>query len=286
MQITFDTNHLLVIENPNIPQLKEYTYEANGYQFSSYDKGIIVLHKKELKIINLKNLGDNMSIIYNKTTPERQEIFNLDSCLQALYLFQGFNETTGEKYYFLPKYGEKDKSLLNENLFKLGTKTHIQSTDKGYILQWEINPTEEKKQLLSYLFGLVLVYGKLEIKKNSLNSIKVHLPLFGQFIKYEQELDSIKESLIKEWIFITSSIQETNDGSIYQISSNDYELLSNFAEYYKAIENIEKIPKYDLAQETKIQLIEFISNNPEIPAEGKEEVIEQIKNGTLKLLTK
>jgi hypothetical protein len=278
MKITFDKNHLLVIENPNIPQLKEYTYEANGYQFSSYDKGIIVLHKKELKIINLKNLGDTMTVIYNKTTPEIKEEFDQDACLQALYLFQGFNETTGETYYFLPKYGEKDKSALNEILFKLGTSLHVQNTDKGCIVQGEYKPKEEKDQILSFLFGLTLVYGKLEIKKNSLNGIKVHLPLFGQFIKYEKELNNIKESLAKEGIFISTSIQKTNDGSIYQISSNDYELLNNFAEYYKAIENIEKIPKYDLTQETKIQLIEFISNNPEIPAEGKEEVIEQIKN--------
>jgi hypothetical protein len=278
MKIIFDTNHLLVIENPNIPQLKEYTYEASGYQFSSYDKGIIVLHKKELKIVNIKNLGNTMSVIYIAERPEIKEAFDKDACMQALYLFQGFNETTGEVYYFLPRYSEKDKSLLNEHLFKLESSTHIQDTEKGYIVQGDSTPTETRDQSLSFLFGLVLVYGKFEIKNNNLNSIKVHLPLFGQFIKYEQELNRIKESLAKEGIFISTSTQPSTDGIVYQISSNDYELLNNFAEYYKAIENIEKIPKYDLAQETKTQLIEFISNNPEIPPQGKEEVIEQIKN--------
>lgn len=278
MKITFDTNKLLVIENPNIPQVKEYTYEASGYQFSSYDKGIIVLHKKELKIVNIKNLGDTMNVIYITERPEIKGAFDKDACMQALYLFQGFNETSGEVYYFLPRYSEKDKSLLNEHLFKLGSSTHIQDTDKGYIVQGDDIPTETRDQSLSFLFGLVLVYGKFEVKNNSLNSIKVHLPLFGQFIKYEQELNKIKESLAKEGIFISTSTQPSTDGIVYQISSNDYELLNNFAEYYKAIENIEKIPKYDLAQETKIQLIEFITNNAEIPAEGKEEVIEQIKN--------
>ncbi len=56
MKIEIDQNNLLTIPNENIPQTKEYTYNANGYTFSDFDKGIIVLHKKEWKIINLKNL--------------------------------------------------------------------------------------------------------------------------------------------------------------------------------------------------------------------------------------
>ena len=56
MRIEIDKNNLLTIVNENIPQTKEYTYNVSGYLFSDYDKGIVVLHKKERKIINLKNL--------------------------------------------------------------------------------------------------------------------------------------------------------------------------------------------------------------------------------------
>jgi hypothetical protein len=66
MKIQFDQNHLLTIENENIPQTKEYTYSAGGYTFSDFDKGVVVLHKKDFKITNLKNLGDNMSVVYYK----------------------------------------------------------------------------------------------------------------------------------------------------------------------------------------------------------------------------
>jgi len=38
MKITIDKNHLLVIENENIPQVKEYTYNVGGYMFSAFDK--------------------------------------------------------------------------------------------------------------------------------------------------------------------------------------------------------------------------------------------------------
>ena len=73
---------------------------------------------------------------------------------------------------------------------------------------------------------------------------------------------------------------------IYQISCNDYEVLKNFAEYYKTIEKIKKIPKYDLALETKENIIDFIATNKEIPQDGKAEVVKQLKTGTIKLLTK
>jgi len=36
----------------------------------------------------------------------------------------------------------------------------------------------------------------------------------------------------------------------------------------------------------KTKLIEFIQSNPEIPSAGKSEVLEKIKNGTIKLLIK
>jgi hypothetical protein len=74
-----------------------------------------------------------------------------------------------------------------------------------------------------------------------------------------------------------TSSQTTNDGIVYQISCNDYELLKNFAEYAKGIEKINKITKEDQALEYKQSLIEFLENNPDIPTEGKAEVIQQIQ---------
>jgi hypothetical protein len=38
MKLAIDQNNLLVIENPNIPQDKKYTYNTGGYEFSSFDK--------------------------------------------------------------------------------------------------------------------------------------------------------------------------------------------------------------------------------------------------------
>ncbi len=73
---------------------------------------------------------------------------------------------------------------------------------------------------------------------------------------------------------------------VYQISSNDYELLEIFAKWYEPVEKFEKITKREFTQEMKSKLIEFLQSNPEIPSEGKNDVIKQIQTGTIKLLTK
>ncbi len=90
MNIEIDKNNLLTIFNENIPQTKEYTYNVSGYLFSDYDKGIIVLHKKEWKLINLKNFGDNMSVVYVKHSKTDMQNKKIDETLlhDAMKVFQ------------------------------------------------------------------------------------------------------------------------------------------------------------------------------------------------------
>ena len=40
MKLIIDQNGFLCIEHPEIPQVKQYTYQVSGYQFSDRDKGI------------------------------------------------------------------------------------------------------------------------------------------------------------------------------------------------------------------------------------------------------
>jgi len=54
---------------------------------------------------------------------------------------------------------------------------------------------------------------------------------------------------------------------VYQISSNDYELLEICAQWYEAVEKFEKITKREFTREMKTKLIEFIETNTEIPEE-------------------
>lgn len=140
MKIEIDNNKLLCIENKNIPQTKEYTYNVSGYVFSDYDKGIIVLHKKELKIINLKNLGDTMSVIYIAPRAEMKVPFDAEGFINGLCLFEGFDEATGQRYYFIPKFAEKEQEATNTTLQKLGIHAEIKKTERGCLVTGRLQP--------------------------------------------------------------------------------------------------------------------------------------------------
>lgn len=286
MELEIDKNNLLTIFNENIPQTKEYTYSAGGYLFSDFDKWMIVLHKKEWKIVNLKNLWDNMSVTYLAPRAEISTPFDTEWFIKGLCLFNEFNEETGEEHYFIPKFAEKEIEVTNKNLEQLGISAKIEKSEKWCLIIWNLEPKEHRWKYFSFLFALILLYGKMDIKNDELIAIKIHIPLFGQFLKYEENFDTMKKQLAQEWLFINTSSQKTNDGMTYQISCNDYEILKNIANYAKGIEKINKIPKYDLALENKTTLIEFINTNSEIPQDGKAEVLKQLQEWTIKLLTK
>ena len=85
MQLTFDQHHLLCVENPNIPQLKEYRFSLSGYQISSYDKGILVYHKKQRKL--MKNLGEGMQVVYLQENQLPDYRFNISMLERTLAMF-------------------------------------------------------------------------------------------------------------------------------------------------------------------------------------------------------
>ncbi len=294
MRIEIDKNHLLTIFNENIPQIKEYTYSVGGYLFSDFDKWIIVLHKKEWKIISLKNLGDTMSVAYVKKWSLETRNWELEIS-KAMKLFQWFDEEIGKKYYFIPWFWEIHQQEKNNILKKLWTGYSIDKTAKWMIIQSKWNEVPQggrtesennKEDILGYIFGLMIIYGKWEGKKWELTSIKIQIPLAWQYLAHQENLDIIIKKLYEKGIFLKVDKLTNKNGITYQISSNDFELLEIFAHWYEAVEKFEKITKRDFTDEMKIKLLEFIQTNPEIPQDGKAEVLKQIQEWTIKLLTK
>ena len=127
------------------------------------------------------------------------------------------------------------------------------------------------------MFGLLLLYGKMDAKNGELASIKIQIPLFGQYTKHTDILDSMIGKMQEHGIFMKADKLQHKNGMVYQISSNDYELLETFARWYEPVEKFEKITKRDFTQEMQAKLIAFLETDPEIPSEGKKEVIKQIK---------
>ncbi len=207
----------------------------------------------------------------------------------ALRIFQWFNEETGEKYYFTPNIQERELAEKNNILKKIGSKCALKKTEKGILVD-DLNPVivsaGDLDKISSLLFGLMIIYGKFETKNKELQSCKIQLPLSWWYLQMQDKIDEIISILKQLGVFLKTDKLPNKNGIVYQISSNDYELLEIFAHWYEAVEKFEKITKREFTQEMKIKLIEFIETNPEIPQDGKAEVLKQLQEWTIKLLTK
>ena len=53
------------------------------------------------------------------------------------------------------------------------------------------------EKILGYIFGLMLIYGKWEGKKE-LTSIKIQIPLSGQHLAHQEFLDDVIKKLQQE----------------------------------------------------------------------------------------
>lgn len=116
-----------------------------------------------------------------------------------------------------------------------------------------------------------------------MNAIKFHIPLFGQYLKIQEQLENILEDLQAEGIFLQSSSNNAGGKISYQITSNDYELLEIFAEWYKEIENFSQITKRELALQAVAQLKEFIGEGN---FDNASEIVEVVNTSLVKVLIK
>lgn len=236
----------------------------------------------------MKHLGDGMQVIYVKSVGCWVSNFELESFKQGFWIFHGFDEDMGNTYSFLPGFAHKDIEILNTKLKSLGLDILCSVSPKWVLVNVEPIRTiwDSLTEILSFLFGLFLVYGKFEIKKSELLGLKIQIPLFGQYLKYQEQFDGMIEILQHAWIFVKSDVLDTNNGVVYQMSTTDYELLEIFVKWYEAIEKIEKISKRDFTLEMKAKLLDFLKNDSQIPEDGKSDIVSQIESWVVKFLAK
>ena len=171
MLATLDNNHLLCIEDTTLDTGKIYQQQFQGYHISEKNKLLFVLHKKEIKLMELKNIGSTMGVFYIGGRQPFQLLRLVPEFVQlAGEHFGGFDEETGERYYFFPFFPPQRMEAMNAICSKLNIPLQLQQSAKGVISAWrETNnsPTAANggmEQLLGHLFGLVLLYGKFEHK--------------------------------------------------------------------------------------------------------------------------
>ena len=265
------------------------TYRHNFQWFSFDEENCIfyVRHKKEIKLIESKNLWSTMNVFYIKDWCLNIE--NLDENIKnwistACQIFSAFDEENWWTYSFLPYFPTKLVEEKNTLFQKLWLNISLSNSPKWVLIKNEWNASNiehlDIQWQIWFLFGLTLLYWKFENKWEKLSAIKIQLPLFGQFLSIWDKIKDIQKNLQNKWIFIQISENTQWDKCTYEITSNDYELLEIFSRLYLPVENFSQITKREQAQEAIEALKVFLWN------EWKNEMITKINNSCVKLLQK
>ena len=279
----------LTKNNKNINTGKTYRHNFQWFDFEEENCIFYVWHKKEIKLIESKNLWSTMNVFFLKDWSLKLDEINENIkswILTACQIFNAFDEENWWFYNFLPYFPTKSVEEKNELFKKLWLNILLSNSPKWVLIK--NNESENKVNIenldiewkIWFLFGLILLYWKFENKWEKLSAIKIQLPLFGQFLSIWDEIKNIQKNLQNEWIFIQISENIQWDKHTYEITSNDYELLQIFAKLYLPVENFSQITKREQAQEAIQALENFLEK------EGESELREKINNSCVKLLQK
>ncbi len=281
--------NFLIEENQQIHTGKTYRHNFQWYNFEEENCIFYVWHKKEIKLIESKNLWSTMNVFFIKDW--NLNINKLTNgikswILTACQIFNAFDEDNWWFYNFLPYFPTKALGEKNEIFTKLWLNISLSNSSKWVLIK---NNEADSKIIIEdlntewqiwFLFGLILLYWKFENKWEKLSAIKIQLPLFWQFLSTWDTIKNIQKKLQNEWIFIQISENIQWDKHTYEITSNDYELLEIFSQLYLPVENFSQITKREQAQEAINALKVFLEKF------WKNELIKTINNSCLKLLQK
>ncbi len=266
---------------------KTYRHNFQWFSFDQENCIFYVWHKKEIKLIESKNLWSTMNVFCIKDWFLNIENLNeniTNWISTACHIFSAFDEENWWFYNFLPYFPTKAVEERNEMLKKLWLNIKLSNSPKWVLIKSEWNTSNiddfDIKWQIWFLFGLTLLYWKFENKWEKLSAIKIQLPLFGQFLSIWNKIKDIQRNLQNEWIFIQISENTQWDKCTYEITSNDYELLEIFSKLYLPVENFSQITKREQTQEAIEALKVFLSN------EWENKLINRINNSCVKLLQK
>lgn len=268
---------------------KTYRHNFQWYNFDEENCIFYVWHKKEIKLIESKNLWSTMNVFFMKDwtlkvneLTDKVKIWISTAC----QIFSAFDEENGWFYNFLPYFPTKSIEEKNQIFSKLWLNISLSNSSKWVLIKNEkwnerINIEDlDLEWIIGFLFELALLYWKFENKWDKLSAIKIQLPLFGQFLAIWDEIKNLQKKLQDNGIFIQISENIQWDKHTYEITSNDYELLEIFAKLYLPVENFSQITKREQAQEAIEALKNFLNK------EWKNEMITKIDNSCVKLLQK
>jgi hypothetical protein len=162
--IHLDEYHLLSSEDSSLDTGKTYQQDFQGYPISAKNKLLFIIHKKEIKLIELKNIGSTMGVFYVGVRAALQPFpLEAKSVYAASQLFEGWDEEKGEQYFFLPYVALSSMQEKNAIFEKLSLSVPLTQNEKGIIadfpvvnqlqsLSHEVQSFEKIPDILSFFF--------------------------------------------------------------------------------------------------------------------------------------
>ena len=246
-----DKNWFLCVKS-DLSNPKEYTQSIAGrWNISSIDHLVLVRHKKELKIINRKDLGKTMSLLFVDSSDWNNIQTNLQNEIEnnMLTLFSWFDEESGQNYCFFPKINGEKLRTIAESLWTID----IVDANKG---RFRVNGSiVNNTDKLYPLYVLSVIYGKISSRWTALLSLKIQIPIPATHFWVKEFLDNCIHDIQIHGYAIASYCTEQKSGRLYEITTNDYEILTYLKDNDKNLISLEKVATKELSDSVKVLLV-------------------------------
>jgi hypothetical protein len=135
--------------------------------------------------------------------------------------------------------------------------------------------------LISFLFGLVLAYGKIDREDEVMHTIHMSIPLVGSIAQRVYLINHVVEALAGVGIYIQTSIQDQHHGQVMQLMITDWEALCIVRQRLAESFGITSASKYTTYVSIKDELLQFLQTET-----NNQQFLEKIEFGVVKLLRK
>ncbi len=197
-------------------QVKEGVFETSLWE-------ILVIHKKNIKSIRPQEIGDGMKVIVTKE-PYNDVDLDAASVVSWMTIYEWFDEHSGSTMFYA--YGFDKNKIERANALCTQLELPISLHPEKFVrLEATQNGDYTSIHPLSYIFGLVLVYGSFDIQGECIQHAKIHLPLEWSIASYEERMLSTIQSLHAQWLYITYDYQDQKNWQMLQINIDDREIL-------------------------------------------------------------
>lgn len=202
-----------------------YDLQVKEWIFPTTCEQILVLHKKNLKMMRPQEIGDGMQVVKLNNTNWSADL-DIESVVWGMCIYEWFDENVGTVQYYAYAIDRDKVDRIQDICNTLALPITI-DVQKFVCLKTSLDSMHNTwTWLLSYMFGLALIYGHFDIWEQGLKHVKIHLPLEWSIAQSQERILAAIEWLHRyDWLYITYDYQDQKNWQILQLHINDQELL-------------------------------------------------------------